>query len=189
MMTDRWRLAELERRMANVLRLGAVTAVEPTTGRVKVMLDTDLITAWLPWLTQRAALDAATWWAPSVGEQVVVLAPGGELAAAVVLPALNQATMPAPSSDPGKRVVRVGTATITLDTATGDLTVVTPGKLKATASQAEITAASVQVTGNVTITGTLTISGDVVAGGKSLMLHTHLYNPGPGNSTPTSPPA
>jgi phage baseplate assembly protein V len=217
-----YRLAELERRLGNVIRMGTVLAVDPQASKCKVQLDTELITTWLPWLTQRAGLDAATWWAPSLGEQVVILSPGGELSVAVVLPSLNQALMPPPGDNPAEHVTRYGIGTmVKVNVLTGAVEVVTPGPLKATALSAEITAPTVQVTGAVTITGPLTVtgpiacaaitgtgaltapsaaiagavtagsvtaSGDVQGGGKSLMTHTHLYNPGPGSSTPTAPP-
>jgi phage baseplate assembly protein V len=45
----------------------------------------DNTSAWLPWLTSRAGEDR-TWHAPEVGEQVIVIAPGGELSAGYVMP-------------------------------------------------------------------------------------------------------
>jgi phage baseplate assembly protein V len=40
------------------------------------------------------------WWAPSVGEQVLILAIGGELDTAFVLPGIFSDDHPAPSASP-----------------------------------------------------------------------------------------
>lgn len=105
-------MAEILRRLANVVRLGAVAEVDLPAARARVHYDTDpggaaILTAWLPWLTPRAGADR-TWWAPTVGEQVVVLAPGGELPQAVILPALYRDTHPAPDVAASKHVMRYG---------------------------------------------------------------------------------
>lgn len=93
-------LSDLERRLANVVRLGVVAEVDIESTRCRVRYDVDadgepVSTDWLPWLTRRAGVDRA-WWAPSEGEQVALLAPGGELTRAVVLPGLFSAAHPAP---------------------------------------------------------------------------------------------
>ena len=105
-------LSEILRRLANVVRLGAVAEVDLPAARARVRYDTDaagddILTAWLPWLTLRAGADR-TWWAPTVGEQVVVLAPGGELPQAVILPALYREDHPAPADEASKHVTRYG---------------------------------------------------------------------------------
>ncbi|WP_082814689.1 phage baseplate assembly protein V [Collimonas fungivorans] len=50
-------------------------------------------TTWLRWVTHRAG-DARTWWSPSVGEQVVLLLPGGDLTAGVILQAVYSDAFP-----------------------------------------------------------------------------------------------
>lgn len=105
-------LVEIARRLANVVRLGTVAAVDLAAARVQVVYDTEadgtpIRTAPLPWLTGRAGADR-TWWAPAVGEQVVVLAPGGDLPRAVVLPALYRDAHPAPAAEASKHVALYG---------------------------------------------------------------------------------
>ena len=56
-------------------------------------------TTWLNWLTCRAGR-SRVWWAPSVGEQVLLLAIGGELDTAFVLPGIFSDDHPAPSASP-----------------------------------------------------------------------------------------
>jgi len=89
-------IAELYRLLCNLVRTGVVVEVDLTTQRCRVTSG-QLSTTWLPWLTHRAGR-SRTWWAPSVGEQVVLLAIGGELSTAFVLPALYSDTSPAPSA-------------------------------------------------------------------------------------------
>lgn len=90
--------AELERRLANIISWGTVEEADYPNARVKVRCG-GVLTDWLPWMTQRAGGDRS-WWAPEVGEQVVLLAPSGELAQAVVLLGVFQAAHAAPADSP-----------------------------------------------------------------------------------------
>lgn len=70
-------IAELYRLLMNLIRVGTVSEIDPVkyVARVKTGANE---TDWIRWGAQRAG-DGVTWWAPSVGEQVVILSPGGEL--------------------------------------------------------------------------------------------------------------
>lgn len=96
--------AEINRAIANLIRLGTIAQADYASARVRVTIG-DLKTGWLPWLTHRAGGDRS-WWAPEVGEQVVALSPGGDLAQGVVLPAVYRNDYPAPGNDPAKRITR-----------------------------------------------------------------------------------
>lgn len=96
-----FRLAELERRLANLARIGVVEELDEASARVRVRCG-ELLTGWLPWLTRRAGGDA-DWWAPEPGEQVLVISPFGDPALGLALPALYQDTHPAPA---GVKTVR-----------------------------------------------------------------------------------
>lgn len=85
------------------VRLGAVTAFDPGRCRVRVRLagasdDDQVVTGWLPWATW-AAGHLRVWSPPAVGEQCLVLAPSGDLAQAVAVPAVfeQRGAYPAPS--------------------------------------------------------------------------------------------
>ena len=78
------RISELERRLSNTIRPGTVLEADYAKARLRVTMG-DNTSAWLPWLTSRAGEDR-TWHAPEVGEQVIVIAPGGELSAGYVMP-------------------------------------------------------------------------------------------------------
>lgn len=107
-----YRLSELERRLANVVRSGVIADADYTSARVRVQYAEDengdpVTTAWLPWMTRRAG-EAIEWWAPEVGEQVTILSPSGDLAQGTVLPAQFSTAHPAPSSDPKIRRTNYG---------------------------------------------------------------------------------
>lgn len=88
--------AELYRLLCNLIRVGVVTEVNHRARRCRVASG-ELLTDWLPWLTHRAG-KTRTWWAPSEGEQVLLLSVGGELTTAFVLPAIYSDEFNAPSS-------------------------------------------------------------------------------------------
>lgn len=79
-------LQELARALRNMIRTGVIVETDLDAGRCRVQTG-GIQTDWLQWLTQRAGR-SRTWWAPSVGEQVILLAVGGELDTAFVLPAI-----------------------------------------------------------------------------------------------------
>lgn len=89
-------LNELMRIIANLIRTGTVTEVDADKWLCRVKTG-DLETNWLNWLTLRAG-KSRTWWKPSVGEQVLVLAVGGELTTAFVLPGIYSDACPPPST-------------------------------------------------------------------------------------------
>lgn len=82
---------EIARAIRNLIRTGIVTDVDLEEGLCRVQTG-GMQTTWLNWLTCR--------WAPSVGEQVLLLAIGGELDTAFVLPGIFSDDHPAPSASP-----------------------------------------------------------------------------------------
>lgn len=94
-----FRVTELERLVANLLRIGVIAEADYDAAKVKVRLG-DLVTGWLPWFTDFAKGDKS-WKAPEVGEQVMVLSPSGDLAQGVALPSIYQTAAPAPSTKVG----------------------------------------------------------------------------------------
>ena len=76
----------------------------PLDAKLKVKIG-DITTDWLPWLTHRASNDTS-WWAPEVGEQVIVLAPSGELHQAVIMPSIYQSAHPAIDNNHSQEPVR-----------------------------------------------------------------------------------
>lgn len=91
-------LQEIARAIRNLIRTGIVTDVDLDEGLCRVQTG-GMQTTWLNWLTCRAGR-SRVWWAPSVGEQVLLLAIGGELDTAFVLPGIFSDDHPAPSTSP-----------------------------------------------------------------------------------------
>ncbi|EMF5892882.1 phage baseplate assembly protein V [Escherichia coli] len=89
-------IQELARALRNMIRTGIIVETDLKAGRCRVQTG-GMCTDWLQWLTCRAGR-SRTWWAPSVGEQVLILAVGGELDTAFVLPGIYSGDNPAPSA-------------------------------------------------------------------------------------------
>ncbi|WP_407578862.1 phage baseplate assembly protein V [Citrobacter koseri] len=89
-------LQEISRLLRNMIRTGVVVETDLDAGRCRVQTG-GIVTDWLQWLTHRAGR-SRTWWAPSVDEQVLILAVGGELDTAFVLPGIYSDDHPAPSA-------------------------------------------------------------------------------------------
>lgn len=80
------------RRHGNLLRVGRVAETDYPKGLIRVAIQEDeetgeaqLLTDWIPWLTQRAGKDRF-WWAPEIGEAVVIMAPSGEISQGFAMP-------------------------------------------------------------------------------------------------------
>ncbi len=111
--------ADIRRLINNLIRIGVVTAVDANKGcRVQTG---DLETDWLNWLTLRAG-STRTMNAPSVGEQVIILAIGGELTTAFVLAGIfsNEYSEPTDSLTADHRTYSDG-AVIEYEPASGQL--------------------------------------------------------------------
>ncbi|MGV4173949.1 phage baseplate assembly protein V [Citrobacter freundii] len=89
-------IQELARALRNMIRTGVIVETDLSAGRCRVQTG-GIYTDWLQWLTHRAGR-SRTWWAPSVGEQVLILAIGGELDTAFVLPSIFSDDHAAPSA-------------------------------------------------------------------------------------------
>jgi phage baseplate assembly protein gpV len=149
--------ADQDRRLANMVELGNVTAVDNAAMTVRVDLagfETDP----LPVAQIRSGV-IKFHWMPSVGEQVAVLSPGGDLARAFVM-----GSVPIDGS-----AVAPNAQTPTIDLGGGKLRIVGSVEI---VGPVEIVGA-VTITGDVNVTGKITSSGDVVGAGISLKNHKH----------------
>ncbi|TAN61084.1 MAG: phage baseplate assembly protein V [Magnetospirillum sp.] len=99
----RQEVAELSRRLSNIVIPGRVAAVDPANALCRFQAG-GLTTGWVRWLTTRAGADR-DWWCPTEGEQVVLLSPDGEPNQGWVLPAGFSDAFPAPDNDPARHVV------------------------------------------------------------------------------------
>lgn len=187
---------DLLRLLLNLVRKGTVLAVDHDAELCRVECG-DLQTNWIHWLS-RAAGETRDWNPPTVGEQVLVLCPGGEMADGVVLRGISSDDNPAPSHKPsthtrtypdGARIeydhethalvaTLPGGATVLLE-APGSVTVKTSNatveanKVLVKASEITLDAATTSCTGKLAVSGDVTAGGDVKAGSISLRNHTH----------------
>lgn len=176
-------IADLARLLENIVRFGTIEAVQMQPPRVQVKSG-NITTAWLPWLNLRAGADRE-WDPPTVGEQVVLLSPSGNLAQGVALTGLFSDLIPANGDREGlhRRTYRDG-AVIEYDSIAKRLLAVLPagGKVQLTAPGGLV------IVGDVDITGTLRASEDVIAGDISLVNHrTKGVTPGNGISEEPTP--
>lgn len=173
-MNDAWAQSETERVLANMIRVGVVSALDEENARVQVDVG-GLTTSWLPWITSRAGA-TRTWSAPRAGEQVMVLAPYGDTTQAVVLPSIYQDDHPAPANS--QHVERVEfpdgtfveynseTNTLNIDVA-GDAKVIVNCKEATINAETSVTLNAPQTTctGKLTVEGLLTYMAGMVGSG------------------------
>lgn len=188
---------EILRALQNVIRIGTIAEADYAHARVRVAVS-ELVTGWLPWVVSRAG-SAVEWWAPSIGEQVVVLSPAGDLAQGIVLNALYQASTPAPDANPEVHKVVYPDGTVVeynaqahdlKITTVGTITIQSAGHVNVQAPSATVDAPTTTFTGDVTVQKRLTfmggmtgsntgggaaasITGDMIVDGISVPHHTH----------------
>lgn len=172
--------ATLSRLLENMIRFGTIAEVQHTPPRVKVSSG-GIMTDWLPWLALRAGADRE-WDPPTANEQVLLLAPSGQLGNAVALTGIYSDATPANGDRAGlhRRTYGDG-AVIEYDSVAHHLrAVLPPAGTTELISQGGIRIVGpithegdYTQTGNQTITGQVTVSVDVVAAGISLVKHKH----------------
>jgi len=94
-------LSEMNRRLANLIRLGSVAEADYEKARVKIKIG-PITTEWLPWITSNASHNR-NWNAPEIGEQVLVLSPSGEMSQAAVIRGIYQQKHSAPETNIDKQ--------------------------------------------------------------------------------------
>lgn len=162
-------LGEAARRAFNTVRAGTIAELDLARARARVdygPAGSRVLTGWLPWMSSAAGEDR-DWRPPSVGEQVLLLAPAGELSAAWILPGAYAADFPAPWSAGSKRVTayRDG-AIVSYDTEAHELEAILPegGKALIAAPGGLSVTGDTEVGGDVSIDGNLSVTGTIKAG-------------------------
>ncbi|MBI5917790.1 MAG: phage baseplate assembly protein V [Nitrosomonadales bacterium] len=97
-------IASLSRMIENLIRFGTVTEVDHAARHVRVTTGA-ITTGWLKWRAERAGR-TVTWDPPSIGEQVMILSPSGELANGIVIPSIYSDEHDAPDDSPSTHVTR-----------------------------------------------------------------------------------
>ncbi|ANF85160.1 Phage P2 baseplate assembly gpV-like protein [Pseudomonas antarctica] len=172
--------AALSRLLENLIRFGVIADVQVEPPRVKVMTG-KLTTAWLPWLAPRAGSDRE-WDPPTIGEQVILFSPSGQLANGIVVTGVFSDHIPANGNRAGlhRRTYADGSV-IEYDSVAHHLNAtLADGGTTNLISRGGINLVGdikhqgdyIQ-TGNQTVTGRVDVSIDVVAAGVSLVKHPH----------------
>lgn len=152
-------LAEISRRIENMIRIGTIFDVDLIARRVRVKSG-GVDTGWLKWRSGRAGA-TREWNPPTIGEQVMILSPSGEISGGIVIPSIYSDEHDAPSSSPDMHVTDYPDgAQISYNHATGALLAVGIRTALVQASES-VTAETplVHCTGDVTIAGSLTVDG------------------------------
>ncbi len=194
-------MTQIERMLSNLITFAKVIAVDESKGKLKAQAG-EITSAWLGIATMRAGEDRH-WWLPEVGEQVVIVAPSGDLNQGVVVGSLYCDAYPAPSNHQSRHCIRYKNGTtIEYDRETDTLTTHCVGHIVTNAKTITIQATThhqgdISIDGNVTINGNLSTSGNASVagqlsasggllgvGGLSFEQHTHTDSRGGSTSTP-----
>ncbi|WP_010255093.1 phage baseplate assembly protein V [Pantoea agglomerans] len=171
-MNSHEQIAEIQRLLRNMIRIGTVSAVNLDGGLCRVNTGKNT-TSWLHWLSARAG-KTRSWNAPSVGEQVLVLCLGGELDTGFVLPGIFSDANPAPSASadalhwsfPDGAVIEYEPETGAL-TANGIQTATIKAAVKILFDSPEVECTALLKTAQLEVTKGGTMRGDVThSGGK-----------------------
>ncbi len=166
-------IAELHRRLANLVRVGQVAAIDyaGAVPKVRVAIGA-LTTAWLPLVCMRAGVDTS-WWPVDVDEQVLVLSPSGDLAQGVVVAGLNQTRFPAGGNSVDvHRCCYADGAVIEYDKASHCLQAILPA-----GATARLEAdGGINIIGDVHVTGNITATQDISDGVRSMQADRIIFN-------------
>lgn len=160
-MSMEYTLAEMWRRLNNLVKRGTVHSVQLKPPRVRILFGTDPVnntehvSAWLPWYT-RADAGCQEWSVPAVGCPATVVSEGGDLRNGVALVGLITDDQTPAGESGDVYVTRYGNgASVTCDTAGNSMAVSLPagGRLV------------VGCPGGTTIKGDLKVEGGINATG------------------------
>lgn len=193
MSTEAFWQAEFTRQLGNVVQLGKVVELDAAAARVRVEVGGNK-TAWIPWMAAAAGEDRQ-WSAPEPGEQVVVLAPTGDMAQGVVLRGVysNEAGAPANSADK-TRFQWKGGAWVELDREAKSVEVNMPaggpgirlvcgssvvevkdGEVKVTADLLTVVAPTTTLSGDLQVAGQIVAQGEITGGPGAIPLTGHKH--------------
>jgi phage baseplate assembly protein V len=174
--------AQFEGDFGDAINLGRILEVDLARGLVRVETG-DVESDWVRWSSGRAG--ATRFWSPpTVGEQVAVIAPGGDLAGAFAIGGFHSDDNP-PAGDSLRELIQFQDgAVIAYDPEAHELEATLPdgatvkivavGGITLDASDGGLTVkGDVNIEGEVHATGPIGSDGDVVAGTISLQEHVH----------------
>lgn len=158
---------------AAILRIGRIASIDLATGLVIVECG-EVRTAPIPFSTFRCG-ETRIWSPPSIGEQVLLLCPDGDIEAAIALGAIAQDAFPLAGSTLRELIRFKDSAELAYDPEEHHLDITLPGG----ATMAITATGGLSITGDVDIDGDVSVSGkvkaasDVIGGNISLKNHKH----------------
>lgn len=162
---------DLQRLIENLIRIASISDVDyddPENPQCRCLVG-DIKTNWLSVGHPRMGA-VKEWNPPSVGEQVVLVSPSGDLSQAVIIAALSSNANPSPETDPKKlkRTYPDG-AVIEYDYQAHKLKAILP-----TGATFELKSdGGLKVTGDIDLDGGIKTTKDVVIKGVSFLSHVH----------------
>jgi phage baseplate assembly protein V len=144
-------LSNLERRLANIIRIGTIFEINHEIAKARVRIG-ELETNFLPWINSNSGSNNS-WNPPEIGEQVVILSSGGELSQAVILPSLykNNASE---NSNTIKSMIFADGSKVSFNLESGNLDLDIKGNTTIkVAGSAQIEAANITLKGNINLGG------------------------------------
>lgn len=111
------RVADMERRQANMVRHGTVAEVDPAKGRMRLKIGegaggSPFLSPWVPYAQVAGALKVHA--PPSVGQQMTMFSPTGDVRQAVAMPMTWSDQNAAPSQSGSENVITFGSCRIEL---------------------------------------------------------------------------
>ncbi|MFQ6333192.1 phage baseplate assembly protein V [Methylophilus sp. 3sh_L] len=153
---SRMDIAELSRRVENMIRFGSIEQIDFAAKRVRVRSG-NVLTNWLQWRVGRAGR-TKEWDPPDIGEQVMIFSPSGVIENGIVTPSIYCDDFDASSSDPNVHMREYPDgARISYNHSTGELI--------AHGVKTALVEASTQVTldtPHVHLTGALEVDGPII---------------------------
>ena len=108
-----WGDSDRDRRLHGLVRIATVTQVDPAQSRARVSFGGDSSSDWLPWAAVRAGV-ISEWAPPRLGEQVVVVSPGGETNQGIIIGSIFSIKDPAASADGEEYRVEIGGSSLSM---------------------------------------------------------------------------
>jgi len=156
---DGYALADLTKRLSNIIRIGTIFEINYQTAKARVKIG-ELETDFLPWANSNSGSNNI-WNPPEIDEQVVILSPSGDLSQAIILPSLyknnasnsDQNIKSITYQDGSKISFNVSSGTLDLDLK-GDVIIKVVGNANIEGDNINITSSS-----NITLDGNVDLGG------------------------------
>lgn len=164
--------ADIQRLLGDLAREGTVQSVDLKARTARVLFE-DLVTGDIPWLMARAGKTRISS-PPSVGEQVLVIAPEADTDRGIIIGSLSSSVHPDPAQDGSTIIDFEDGARLSYDPEAKSLEVNLPaGATLDVTAETMILRGTVHVRGDLFVEKQVTAQGDVVGAGKSLKDHLH----------------